>query len=221
MRKRGAVWCTTLAAALVACGGAENGSDRAAANGSSDAGATVEERTFAEGVGDDKCAVLTLQDVAEATGVPAAEIRQQRVSGCLYSWDDGSVWVSSVRVRDSVEGAKRYFARYTEDVTAEQVSEAKERFQDELKTREESGEMTSTEGAAGRALTESMPEMDFRHQRLPGVGSEAVYDGHGGVHIRWGNLLADFSGKTNGEDAMDPELATAYGRRIVANLGGM
>ncbi len=213
MRNRGTVWSSTVVAALIACGGGAADSD--------DGAAAVEERVFAEGVGEDRCEVLTLEDVAAATGLPAEEIQQRPISGCLYSWDDGTVWMRSVRIHESVDRAKSYYATFTEDVTAEQVGEAKEQVKVELSDREASGEMTATEGAAGRALTDEMPERDYVHRSLPGIGSEASNDGRGTVYIRWGNMTITFSGKTDGEDRIDPELAADYGRRIVANLEEM
>lgn len=213
--RRDAVLSMLGLAMLVGCGGAEAGSESGAeAEG-------VEERVFAEGVGEDRCEVLTLEDVAAATGLPAEEIQQRPISGCLYSWDDGTVWMSSVRVHESVDRAKSWYATFTEDATAEEVGEAGEQVKEELSDREASGEMTATEGAAGRAITDAMPERDYVHRSLPGIGNEASYDGRGTVHIRWGNLTAEFSGKTDGEDWIDPDLAADYGRRIVANLGEM
>lgn len=203
-----------IAGTATGCGGAEAGSR-------ADGETAVEERTFAEGAGEDECAVLTLEDVTAATGLPAAQIEQREISGCHYSWDDGMVWMRTVRVHESVERAKGYHARFTRDVTAEEVAEAKEQVQDEFRDREAAGEMTASEGATGRAVTEAMPEWEFTHSSLPGIGSEAVYDGRGTVYIRWGNLTASFSGKTGDEDRIERELALGYGRRVVANLGKM
>lgn len=210
MSKRNTAWSLIGLLMLSGCGGAEG-----------DSAAAAEERTFAEGVGEDKCAVLTMEDVVAATGLPEDAIEQRKVSGCLYSWDDGTVWMSSVRVHESVDRAKSYYARFTEDVSADEVEPAREQVKDELSEKEESGEITATEGEAGRAITDAMPARDFTHQLLPGIGNEASYDGNGTVWIRWGNLTATFSGKTGDEDRIDPELAAEYGRRVVANLGEM
>lgn len=206
-----AAWGALGLAVLIGCGGAGAGSDDG----------DVQERIFAVGVGEDRCAVLTLEDVAAATGVPAAEIEQRAISGCIYSWDDGTVWMRSVRVHESVDRARSWYATFTEDVTAEEVEAAREQVKEELSDREASGEMTATEGAAGRAVTDAMAERDYVHRSLPGIGNEASNDGRGTVYIRWGNLTAEFSGKTDGEDRIDPELAADYGRRIVANIEEM
>lgn len=206
-------------AMLVGCGGGVQDSVEDAEGSDERA---VEDRVFAEGVGEDKCAVLTLEDVMAVTGLPAEEIEQQEVSGCLYSWDEGSVWMRSVRVHESVDRAKSYYATFTEDVTAEEVGAAKDQVKDELSDREESGEVTATEGAAGGALTDAMPERDYTHRSLPGIGNEASNDGHGTVRIRWGNLTITFSGKTaDGTDHIASDRATEIGRRIVANLENM
>lgn len=175
-----------------------------------------EERMFADGVGDDKCGVLTLEDVAEATGIPASEIMQRSISGCLYSWDDGDGWLegtvylSSVRVHDSVEQAKRDHARFTQDVTAEEVANAKEQAKEDL-----------ADEPAAREIMDAMPETDFKHRVLPGVGSEAVMNNRGSGYVRTGNITINFSGKVDSEDRMHPEVAADIGRRIVANLHRM
>lgn len=57
-----------------------------------------------------------------ATGLPEEAIEQREVSGCLYSWDDGTVWMSSVRVHGSVDCAKCYYARFTADVSAGEIN---------------------------------------------------------------------------------------------------
>lgn len=217
MQKRITAWSTFLMVAFIACGGADGDSAEAAPEG-----AEVEERIFAEGIGEAKCEVLTLEDVVEATGMTAAEIEQREIGGgCHYSWGDGMVWMSSVPVHESVDRAKHYYARFSEDVTAEGVVEGKEQVKDEVTEREEAGEMSSSEAAAGGALTDALPEWDYTHTSLPGIGNEAAYDGRGTVYIRWGNLIAQFSGKKDGEDRIDPELAAEYGRRGVANLSEM
>ncbi len=175
-----------------------------------------EERMFADGVGDDKCTVLTLEDVAAATGIPASEITQRSISGCLYSWDagdgwlEGTVYLGSVRVHDSIERAKRDHARFTQDVTAEEVANAKEQAKEDL-----------ADEAAARGIMDAMPETDFKHRVLPGVGSEAVMDNRGSGYVRTGNVTINFSGKVDSEDRMHPEVAAEIGRRIVANLHRM
>ncbi|MFW6083636.1 MAG: hypothetical protein ACODAA_00295 [Gemmatimonadota bacterium] len=126
---------------------------------------------FSEGAGDDKCAVLTLEDVTAATGLSAEAIEQREVSGCLYSWDDGTVWMSSVRVHESVHRAKAYYARFTEDATADEVAAATEQVKDEISERETSGEITSTEGAAGRTLANGPILGQDRRRRLDRPGA--------------------------------------------------
>lgn len=53
---------------------------------------------------------------------------------------------------------------------------------------------------------------------MPACGDD---EAAGIVWIRWGNLTVTFSGKTESEDWIDPELAAEYGRRIEANLEAM
>ena len=181
--------------------------------------AMAEEKIFAEGVGDDKCALLTMEDVVAATGRSAEEIEQRQVgSACLYQWDDGSIYFGSARVNDSLKRAKATFERETRDVTAEETAAAKEKAKGALSDRADEGELTEEEAEVGSALMDLMPEEAITHRPLEGVGNEASLHSRGSVIIRYGNVIIRFSGKTDDEDRLDPELAREIGKRIVANL---
>ena len=218
--------CTRIAAMLiiliVLAGCQTETAPDAEAEQTSTAAQAEEEPIFEEALEDAKCTLLTMEDVAAATGVPASAI--EKYSGCLYTWDEGSDWedgtvyLFSLRVYDTVEQAQRAHARETQDVTATEVAQAKEEVQNDLAEQRSEGEITSSEEALASTMTDAMPEMDFTHRALSGVGSEAVMDNRGSVYIRLGNAIIEFSGKTDGEDYLDPARAEAVGRRIVANI---
>lgn len=201
------VLCTLVA--LEGCGGEGDG------------GAADPEPVFTETVEDDDCTVLTLSDVSEATSVPETKLEQRRISGCLYAWDRGNVNLLSVRVHETVDQARAYHARFTEDISAAGIDEAQDRVQEELGRRREEGEMNETDQAVAGALVDAMPEEDISHQRWSEIGSEAAMDGRGSVRLRYGNVTIWLTGKTDGEDVIDPALAQELSRRIVANLDGM
>lgn len=220
---------------LAACGPGDT-IDEAAAEAAADSKAAaeakaevaVEEKMFDESVSDDKCALLTPADVASATGVPEAALEQRTLgSSCLYSWEsgdgwqDGSIYFGSLRVRESIEDAKRRYARKTRDLTAGDVSDAKEQLDEELDEKANDGEMTESEAATASSLAAAMPETDFTHTALDGIGNEAAMDNMGSVYIRYGNAVISFSGKTAGEDHLDPERAAAIAQAIVGHLDSM
>lgn len=223
-----------LALALSGCG-MEPGSDTAATegNGAGEAPAAAEtaaagsdvteERIFDESVKDPKCELLSREEVAEITGVPADAL-EEMLKGCLYTWEDGhgredgTIYLGSVMVHDNLKRARGYHARFTEDVTSEEVAEGQEQVQGELAEQEAAGEMSETDAAAGSALAGAMPEMDFTHRDLEGIGDEAQMDNRGTVYVRLGNVTISFSGKTDGEDEIDPEVAAEVARTIVSNL---
>lgn len=209
-KKSGLLVC--LAVLLAGCGGEGSG-----AGGDGD----VPEPTFAENTGDDAgCEILTTADVSAATGVPVSGLDQTALGDmCSYEWDEGAVTLMGVSVHESIEEATSYHARFTEDVTADQVAAAKERVRGELADREAAGEMSETDEAVGGALVERMPERDIRHRSLPGIGSEAVTDGRGTLRIRYGNATIWVVGKDGeGNDHFEPGVAEEVGRRIVSNL---
>ena len=80
------------------------------------------------------------------------------------------------------------------------------------------GEIASSEEAAASALADAMPEMDFEHRALSGIGNAAVMDNRGSAYLRPGNVTTLFSGKTDGYHRLEPAQAEEVGRRIVANL---
>ncbi|MGD8495431.1 MAG: hypothetical protein PVF05_04520 [Gemmatimonadales bacterium] len=219
------LWMLVVAVAAVAAVGC---GDEAASAGDTEGAANVEggattadapEPTFDEAVGEDDCAVLTLSDVAAVTGVSADDIEQRAMMGtCTYAWDGGNLNLLSARVHDSVDRARRYFSRFTEDVTAEDIAAAKKQFREEL----DEEDMDEGEKAVAGAMAGAMEERDIGHRPLPGLGSEAVMDSRGSVYIRYGNLTMEFAAKNAaGDDVIEPDMAMAVGRRMIANVDAM
>ena len=190
------------------------------------AAVTLAEKTFPDGIGNDKCAVLTLGDVAAATGVPASAIEQRPISGCLYSWKAGDTWpegsvmITSVRVHPSIDRAKQSHQRFTRDVDAAEVAPARRQVQGELARKAADGEITKRTASVGSAVVAQMPDRDYRHQALTGVGSEAALERRT-VNMRYGNLTIRYGGRIGESETLDPEIATALGQSIVRNLDGM
>lgn len=220
---------SALVVILVSCGGgpgapgSDAGDDTAAVEGQGAEASTmtpIEGRTFSEEAGKDKCELLRPEDVAAAAGLEVDQIEQRTVgSACLYEWEEGSIYFGSARVHESIERAKKTFARETRDVSSEDVEAAKEEAKSRLTEKAEEGEMPEAAASAGSEIVDMMPEGPVTHLELEGVGDEATIHGAGSVIIRYGNMIIRFSGKTGGEDTLAPELARQLGKAIVANLG--
>lgn len=172
-------------------------------------------------VAENDCAVLTLKDVSMATGVSEGDLEQRAYSGCLYSWEDGTIWLASVRVHETIDGARREFARFTADVDEDDIAAQKRALSEELKQQAASGDITEESGNVGAAVVELMPEEAITHRTLEGVGSEAKLSNDGSARIRYGNVTVWFTGKTGDRDWIDPPVATEVGRRIVRNLDAL
>lgn len=61
----------------------------------------------------------------------------------------------------------------------------------------------------------------YDHQHWEGIGTAASTDGRGTVRILYGNVTVWVTGKTDGEDWIDPSVGRAVARSIVGNLEGM
>jgi len=189
------------------------------------AASAAEEPVFPESVEDQKCSLLTADDVAAAVGVPVAAV-SSRVD-CLYTWEAGggapagSVFLMSLDVDESVERAQREFARRTEDVTAGEVAAQQRAFAEAVDGRQAEGSVTDTEAATGSALTDAMTAESITHRPLAGVGSEAVVHDRGSAYVRLGNARIRFTGTWDGEDHIAPEVARAVGSAVVDRLDAL
>lgn len=190
------------------CGGGSNEGERTSGAQSSQPG-----KLFDESISEDKCSLLTPAQVAAAALVSASAV-EQNSSICLYEWEGANIYLSSVRVHDSIERAREYYARNTKDFTSEEMRASKEA----LKERVEESESGT---GISEALIDAAPEDAINYERWNDVGSEAAWDGNS-VMIRYGNVTVKFSGKTydraEGEDWVPREIAKAIAIAIVANL---
>ncbi len=179
---------------------------------------------FAESIEDDRCAFLTREDVAAATGIALDAIEQPYDGFCLYRWDagpdypDGNLNLMGLTVHGSVERARGEYATFTEDVSADEVGEGREGMRDELAG---SDELSETEAEVAGVLVEAMPETGVTHQRWTGIGDAAGTDGRGTVRVLYGNVTAWITGKTDDEDWIDPDVGRRVARAVVANLEDM
>ena len=165
----------------------------------------------------DGCTVLDDEDVAAVVGVDASQVSENAQVDCLFSWPGGSAIVNALRAHRDVEGARRHYARFTEDVTAEEMREGKTELQDELREEAASGgELDEAEAEVGVELVARLPEDAVTNRDVPGVGSEASTDDRGTITVRFGNVTFDAAAKRG--DEVDRELTIELARRVVGNL---
>ena len=142
-----------------ACGGEPSGAQNSTSAITETARASNPGKMFDESVKEDKCDLLTPAQVTAAAGIVESAI-ETTPGFCLYEWEGHNIFLTSVRVHDSVERASRYYARHTED---------------------------------GNTVT-----------------------------LQYGNVTAEFSGKTydrtEGEDWVSPETARAIAHSNINNL---
>lgn len=79
------------------------------------------DKVFDESVKQDKCSLLTPAQVAAAASVPESAVEKNR-SLCLYEWDGHNIYLSSVRVHESIERASKYYERNTRDFTVKAIA---------------------------------------------------------------------------------------------------
>ncbi len=180
-------------------------------------GALSEEARFDKKLRKEACALLTPKMVADAFGVPAGELKQMKVGGCLYKRKSGEEIVEAsimtVRVHDSEKRAAAWFANATKNRTKEEVGKQLE----EIKKRAQGHEKIDTKQkkeTAGKVvdLVGGMtPDEGFQYEDVPGVGDEArVNVGDGKVRVRLDNLTFAVTAY-QGKRAPEPDFSQAVG----------
>lgn len=205
-----------LVAFLASC--VEGGATTAETAGEPGAAASgVAEKSFPEAVEDDECALLTAADVAPLVGVDASELEQRTVSGCLYSWGDGSIYLNA-SVYDTVERSRQWFERFTQDASAEEIAEAKSEVADRLAEKREEGEISESDEATAGALTDMMSEEAITETAVEGLGNEASLESSGSLRVRYGNLMFEVVARRGEENEDDPDLAVSVARIVADSL---
>jgi len=199
---------------------AENGKPLDNADGKGEAAAAPEETVSAEPVFDSKdksirkraCEWLTAELVASTFGIPAEELKQMKMMGCMYTWrKDGQIVDAKImmpRVHKNLAGAKMWFNNATATKTSEQLAAE----MDQLKTKAKAHDKLDTKlkkKVAGD-LTDiaklGMPDGGVRYDDVPGVGSQArVSSADGVLWVRLGNLTFQVTGY-KGPDQPKPEV---------------
>ena len=170
-------------------------------------------KTFEEGLKKRACELLTADMVSTALEVPAGDLKQMKVLGCSYEWQDEAREVDAalrfVRVYDDAEKAAQWFSNMTKDQSPEELKAAMEQVTQKAKENgklEGAGKEKAAE-AIGSALTNSMPE-GVSYEDVPGVGDEArASKQNGDLYVRVGNAtftISAYAGKLYVPPPLDP-----------------
>jgi hypothetical protein len=144
------------------------------------------------------CDILTTERVSELFAVPAGELRQMKIMGCMYTWDkDGEMLeakLTMLRAHKSEKSAAQWFKKATRNLTAEEAQAQVDMVFDKVKKKAEedglnagvSGEQVDTVAKGSSAL---VGEDGFQYEDLPGIGSEArISLEDGSIWLRVDNL---------------------------------
>ena len=147
------------------------------------------------------CEFLTPEMVAETFHVPAGELKQHKMMGCIYSWSKDDLIVDAnvmmPRVHKTLDGAKRWFTNATATKTAEEIDAGLEQAKKMVK-KHEAVDTKMKKKVAGD-LTDiaklGTPDGGITYTDVPGVGDEArVSEADGVMWVRLGNLTFQVSG---------------------------
>ena len=87
------------------------------------------------------CDILTAERVSDLFGVPAADMMQMRVMGCMYTWDkDGEMLeakLTLLRAHKSEKSAAQWFQNATRNLTAEEAQAQVDMIMDNVKKKAE------------------------------------------------------------------------------------
>lgn len=166
------------------------------------------------------CEFLTADMVAEQFEVPAADLKQMQIAGCIYTWDDDDEMVDAKvmmpRVHKSEDRAEQWFSNATKSLTKEeldaQIEMVKGKLDDEKMLERE------VEKKAAKSITDiakmSNPNEGVTYEDVPGIGDEArISSTDGTLWVRIGNFTMQVSAYKGGKQPkpeLDPRNTKAF-----------
>ncbi|MCA9683496.1 MAG: hypothetical protein KC457_14950 [Myxococcales bacterium] len=161
------------------------------------------------------CEMLPPAMVAKVLEIPEAELRQMKIVGCIYTWQDApegqdaQASISTIMVLEDVAAAEQWFANATKNKTGEELraelamvtGKAKEHESIDTKTKEK------TVDQLGGMMGAMMPDAGYQYEDVPGVGDAARVLTHDGkLTVRVGNMVFTV-GAFKGQAAPPPDMA--------------
>jgi hypothetical protein len=175
-----------LVLGLVAC--QDSGSDDAvqAASGPAPSAAARFDREMSKR----GCELLSAELVAATFGVPADALRQFKVMGCRYSWENDEqtleAGLSMLRVSASEAGAAEWFANATRSRSAEEMKAEMDKVAGQLDESEQLD--TDLKKSTAKSLLQAVDAKAVTFEDVAGVGDEARVSDEGTVYVRVDNL---------------------------------
>ncbi len=159
-------------------GGAPPGAEEAAA-------AATENRFEPKKKEVDTCKFLTEDMVAKTMGVDAGELEQRggNRTHCRYDWGKNSVALWHWDAKESVEGAKKAFARDYGDKTGEDVAKAVDQVKQQVDKQDAKGKLEvdgkkvdADQAKAVADATAGAVGGGFQYEGVEGVGDQATWN---------------------------------------------
>jgi hypothetical protein len=161
------------------------------------------------------CEFLTPDLVSGLFDVPAGELRQTKMMGCIYTWrKDGQVLdvkLMLIRVQKSVEGAATWFGNATASKSKKQLDAEMDVVKERVQESEELDTTVKKKTAAD--LTElakrGSPDEGVSYDDVPGLADQAgVSNIDGAIWVRLGNMtfqVSAFKGPDQPKLKIDPK----------------
>ena len=136
------------------------------------------------------CEILTAGVVSATFDVPADGLKQMKIMGCRYSWEDEAqtleAAISMLRVYDNAAAAASWFATATKNRTAEEMQQEMDKVAARL---DESRQLeTDQQKDMAKKMLANAGGKAAAFEDVEGVGDEARVSGEGTVYVRVGNL---------------------------------
>lgn len=158
------------------------------------------------------CDFLTADMVSKLFGVPAAELKQTKALGCIYTWrKDGQLLdakLMMIRVHKTQTMAATWFKNVTSTKTKEQMNAEMDLVKEKVQERKELDTDLKKKTAASLTDVAKMgtPDEGVRYDDVPGLADEArISSADGVIWTRLGNMTFQI-GAYKGPDQPKPEI---------------
>jgi hypothetical protein len=176
---------TLLILGLAACGS----SDKNEA-GAQPAAALSDAARFDKDIRKNACELLTAEIVGATFDIPADKLRQMKIAGCRYDWDDDNevleTGISMIRAHKSEQSAALWFGNATKSRTAEEMKAEMEKVAKRIEATESLDTKAKKSMAKGMLAAVGSKAVNF--EDIVGVGEEARVSQDGTVYVRVDNL---------------------------------
>jgi len=202
---------------LSACGGSD---ENAADNNSGsrlDSKASSDSARFSKDIRKKGCEILTAEMVETTFNVPAENLKQMKVMGCMYLWDDQGqelkAHISMLAAHQSSGAAATWFGNATRNRSAEEMQAEMDKVSASL---DESGQLGSNvEKSAVNAILGAVGVSAVSFEDVANVGDEARANSDGNVYVRVDNLTFVVSAY-QGPQEPEADLAGMNVKEIIA-----